>query len=423
MAIIDELPDTERLKLQNLLFKTILEEVPIEIAVYDADFKYVYCNPQSIRNNTTRAWIIGKNDLDYCQYKGIDNTLALKRIEKFRQCIEKKESVTWEETFENGTTGKQICILRRITPLFDQKGKLKMLIGSGEDISTLNRVKEKVKAKKNEFKQIFKRAPIGIVKIDLSGKILKVNPATCETLGYQKKELLHKNLSEISHPEDMKIHLKKNEEMIAGQYDSFQMIKRYFHKNGKMLFVILRVSLIRDENNLPTYFLGQVVDITKQKDYELELESKNESLEKINRELMSFNLNISQKNSLLEEIKEKIGALKDENPDDLPQKLQQLYKLADRNTKIDNDWEEFKMHFERIHQDFLANLKKQFPSLSANDLRLCAYLRMNIATKEIAKIMGISPASANKARYRLRKKLGLKKDDDLISFIMEIGTN
>jgi DNA-binding CsgD family transcriptional regulator len=78
------------------------------------------------------------------------------------------------------------------------------------------------------------------------------------------------------------------------------------------------------------------------------------------------------------------------------------------------------MHFERVHQDFLANLKKQFPSLSANDLRLCAYLRMNIATKEISKIMGISPASANKARYRLRKKLGLKKEEDLISFIMEI---
>ena len=420
MAITEELLDIEQLKLQNSLFKTILEEVPIEIAVYDHNFRYIYCNTQSIRNKTIREWIIGKNDLDYCKYKGIDNSLALKRLEKFRQCIEKKESVTWEEIFENGTTGKQKCILRRITPLFDAHGQLKMLIGSGEDISTLNRVKEKVRSKKNEFKQIFKRAPIGIVKIDLSGNILKVNQATCETLGYQKKELINKNLSAISHPEDMKIHFKKNEEMIAGHYDSFQMIKRYFHKNGKMLFVILRVSLIRDENDLPSYFLGQVVDITKQKDYEKELESKNESLEKINRELISFNLNVSQKNSLLEEIKEKINALKEESPEYLPQRLQQLYKLADRTTTIDNDWEEFRKHFERVHQDFLANLKKRFPRLSSNDLRLCAYLRMNIATKEIAKIMGISPASANKARYRLRRKLRLKKEEDLLTFIMKI---
>jgi len=418
MAITENFLDIGRLQSQNQLFKTILEKVPIEIAVFDPQFRYIYCNVQSIRDKKTREWIIGKNDLDYCKYRNIDNSLALNRLEKFRESIAKRESVSWEEIFEKD--GKHKCILRRVTPLFDPDGQLKMLVGSGEDISTLNRVKEKAKAKKHEFKQIFRRAPIGIVKIDLSGNIQKVNPATCKTLGYSKKELTHKNLADISHPEDMKIHLQKNEEMIDGKYDSFQMTKRYFHKSGKMLFVILRVSLIRDEHDLPTYFLGQIVDITKQKDYEKELESKNESLEKINRELTSFNLNLSQKNSLLEEIKEKIVALKEENPEHLPQKLQQLYKLADRNTKIDNDWEEFRKHFERVHQDFLSNLKRRFPRLSANDLRLCAYLRMNIATKEIAKIMGISPASANKARYRLRKKLGLKKEDDLISFIMEM---
>lgn len=70
-------------------------------------------------------------------------------------------------------------------------------------------------------------------------------------------------------------------------------------------------------------------------------------------------------------------------------------------------------------QEFISRLKKGFPGLSSNDLRICALLRLNLSTKEVAQNMAIGADSANKARYRIRKKLCLSRKDDLIRFILE----
>lgn len=69
-------------------------------------------------------------------------------------------------------------------------------------------------------------------------------------------------------------------------------------------------------------------------------------------------------------------------------------------------------------QEFLCRLKKQYPNLSSNDLRICTLLRQNLSTKEVAQNLAIGADSANKARYRIRKKLGLSRKDDLIQFIL-----
>jgi DNA-binding CsgD family transcriptional regulator len=69
-------------------------------------------------------------------------------------------------------------------------------------------------------------------------------------------------------------------------------------------------------------------------------------------------------------------------------------------------------------QEFLRRLKKQYPNLSSNDLRICTLLRQNLSTKEVAQNLAIGADSANKARYRIRKKLGLSRKDDLIQFIL-----
>jgi DNA-binding CsgD family transcriptional regulator len=69
-------------------------------------------------------------------------------------------------------------------------------------------------------------------------------------------------------------------------------------------------------------------------------------------------------------------------------------------------------------QEFVSKLKKEFPKLTSNDLRICSLLRQNLSTKEVAQNLAIGAESANKARYRIRKKLGLSRKDDLIQFIL-----
>jgi DNA-binding CsgD family transcriptional regulator len=101
----------------------------------------------------------------------------------------------------------------------------------------------------------------------------------------------------------------------------------------------------------------------------------------------------------------------------LKKEVQQLLNLLNFDAQLDEDWAQFAVHFDRVHVDFLKRLRERFPHLSVNDHKLCAYLRMNLATKEIAPLLNISVRGVEASRYRLRKKLGLPNDANLTEAI------
>ena len=96
-----------------------------------------------------------------------------------------------------------------------------------------------------------------------------------------------------------------------------------------------------------------------------------------------------------------------------------LIRVINEEDKMDEQWEHFAMHFDKVHSDFLLALKAKYPKLSANELKLCAYLRMNLTTKEIAKLMNISVRGVEISRYRLRKKLLIPTEENLFNFLIE----
>lgn len=100
--------------------------------------------------------------------------------------------------------------------------------------------------------------------------------------------------------------------------------------------------------------------------------------------------------------------------------LRNLQHMIDHSFNLDQDWEEFKMHFEAVHKGFFKALKRHAPELTINELRLSALVKLNLNIKEAATILNISPDSVKTARYRLRKKLNLKSDQDLSGFLMDV---
>lgn len=161
---------------------------------------------------------------------------------------------------------------------------------------------------------------------------------------------------------------------------------------------------------------------------EKELQNKRFHEEKLMQQL-EFNaktlttntLNMIQKNEILLQIKEKAEILKTSFPEEfLPIKVKDLIHLVNFGLNIDKDWDNFKMHFEQVHTDFFDQLKAKYPHLNSGDLKLCALLKLNLDTKEIAAIMNISPQSVKVARSRLRKKLELDLTSNLSSFITQI---
>ncbi|WP_223032215.1 helix-turn-helix and ligand-binding sensor domain-containing protein [Hanstruepera marina] len=163
-----------------------------------------------------------------------------------------------------------------------------------------------------------------------------------------------------------------------------------------------------------------------QKDLELkELENqqqitnfKNETLtqdiENKNRELAISTMSLIKKNEFLNDIKEELKKL---NPD---KKLNPVIRLIDKNINNSNDWEMFEEAFNNADKDFLKKVKSKHQSLTHNDLRLCAYLRLNLSSKEIAPLLNISVRSVEVKRYRLRKKMELEHETSLTDYILEL---
>jgi DNA-binding CsgD family transcriptional regulator len=87
--------------------------------------------------------------------------------------------------------------------------------------------------------------------------------------------------------------------------------------------------------------------------------------------------------------------------------------------KVKHDWEQFALHFNHVHDEFLVALKREYHALTPNEIKLCAYLRLNISSKEIAHIMNINVKSVELSRYRLRKKLKLDPGVHLFNFLLE----
>jgi DNA-binding CsgD family transcriptional regulator len=141
------------------------------------------------------------------------------------------------------------------------------------------------------------------------------------------------------------------------------------------------------------------------------------ALEIKNQELASYNMNLLQKNGMIEELRNNIENLKKTPSEQLPLQLKHIKRLLDNSLHIDKDWENFKLHFAQVHPSLFHNLKEGFPELSNNDLKLCALIKLNLNLKESAAILGIAPESVKSARYRLRKKFNLSHQDSLVDFI------
>lgn len=146
---------------------------------------------------------------------------------------------------------------------------------------------------------------------------------------------------------------------------------------------------------------------------------KNEQLKKQfqdkSNELAASTMSIIKKNEILSRVKHQLL----DPGKDLPG-VQPIVEIIDRNLKGSDDWEMFKEAFDNADRDFLDRLKSAHPKLTPNDIKLCAYLRLNLSSKEIAPLFNISVRSVEIKRYRLRKKMRLERDENLVNYILTL---
>lgn len=195
-----------------------------------------------------------------------------------------------------------------------------------------------------------------------------------------------------------------------------------------ILFLTIKYLLKRKEKQLDLIRQKEIEEL--EKNYKIDNLSKErtiilidkerleESIAHKQRELTNSTHNVIVKNNLLMDIKDHLQSIyKEKNIDLRDSKLSKIFNLIDSNVNNEEDWAVFENYFSEIHQNFLDNLKKDFPAISATDLKLCAYIRLNKSTKEIASLMNITIRGVETSRYRLRKKLNLDRNGNIYDLL------
>lgn len=191
-------------------------------------------------------------------------------------------------------------------------------------------------------------------------------------------------------------------------------------------FASLSILLLLFQIPRKKYQRSQQILVNKQKATEKEMEKiKQEKLQNElefkNRELASNTLHLLQKNQTIVQISNQIEELLNKTTDtEVKKGLKSLRSVLRNDMRIEEDWENFSSHFDQVHNDFIKKLKEMYPQLTTKDHQLCAYLKMNLSTKDIAPLLNISIRGVEIGRYRLRKKLGLERDVNLNEFMDQL---
>lgn len=199
--------------------------------------------------------------------------------------------------------------------------------------------------------------------------------------------------------------------LLAGVYFRIQA-------GRKRLLMLKELELYRQKQAFrkESELKNKKIDLLKEENLQAELRHKSE-------ELIQTTLNIVRKNETLQNIKSEVlsilHAVKEENLVIIRRKILCLINQIDTNMEHDDDLMAFQSTFDSVHHNLFRRLEEQFPELTKREKLLCAFIKMNLMSKEIAPLLNISQRGVEVSRYRLRKKLGLKEGENLAEFLQK----
>lgn len=216
-----------------------------------------------------------------------------------------------------------------------------------------------------------------------------------------------------------------NTEDLAATYDfsiarpwylSYVALVIYLLLFGGLLFVVHKIYKYRHEK-----FVEESEKALRMKNLEAEQEIiklKNRELEQNmsskNKELAVSTMSLIKKNEFLSVVKDRLKGAEESV------EVKKVIKTIDKEISEEDNWKFFKKAFSNADKDFFKKIKAKHPELTSNDLKLCAYLRLNLSSKEIAPLLNISVKSVEIKRYRLRKKMELDREVNLTDYILQV---
>ena len=168
------------------------------------------------------------------------------------------------------------------------------IFGTCQDVTERRKLIEALHKSEAQFRGAFENAVIGMTLMSTEGKILEANQSLCNSLGYSKTELIKKTFQELTYPDDLEENLLLLKNLLSGKINSYSMEKRFFHKNGEIVWAVISVSLVKDQIGNPSHLVSQIENITERKKAEAEVKLLNEKIHLQNVALEASNEELEQ---------------------------------------------------------------------------------------------------------------------------------
>jgi two-component system, cell cycle sensor histidine kinase and response regulator CckA len=233
-------------------------------SINDLDGVLTYANPAAVRmwGYEDEAEGLGKPALTFW--------MSDKEAEEAVAIAAKTGAWTGELTVRR-KDGSSLDVQASITLVRETDGRPVAVTGSYLDISERKRAERELAESEERFRQAFDSANIGVCLVDTQGRLLKVNNQMCQMFGYSRSEMEATTVNDIAYPEDLDLSPRFMERAISGEVDRAEFEKRYFHKQGHVIWGRVSSSLVRDYQGNPQYFISHIQNITEQKRLEKQL--------------------------------------------------------------------------------------------------------------------------------------------------------
>jgi diguanylate cyclase (GGDEF)-like protein/PAS domain S-box-containing protein len=147
----------------------------------------------------------------------------------------------------------------------DEKGAVQYRIAWYDDLTERRETERRAGRLQRDFEAAFHAAPHGVAIVGVDGRFLHVNQKLAAIIGYSAEELNDMTFQQITHPDDLDADLAQVDELLSGQLDTYEMEKRYFTKGGHLIWVLLAVAMVREDDGTPRHFISQIQDISARK--------------------------------------------------------------------------------------------------------------------------------------------------------------
>lgn len=289
--------ETEKIKADDLLktqqkfYEDILNSIPSDIAVFSPEQRYLYINPVGVRDPEMRKWLIGKDDFEYCLLRGKDMAFAEQRRKSFNQIVATGKEIEWEEKIVN-RQGENEFHLRKMSPLYDEKGQLVWVIGYSVNITERKKFEQKIQDSERRYRNLFNFSQAIICTHDLDGKLLSVNPSLQEVFGYDEEDIIGRNIRDFLLPEDQGAFQDLYINSI-NEHGKMNGLFRVQHRSGRMVYLLYQNYKMAESPDSPAYVIAFAQDVSDRIKAEKELKEAKKLTEETARNKERFLANMS----------------------------------------------------------------------------------------------------------------------------------